>query len=480
MYRIIPTIVCWLLSAQAYAGIKDIFKDEHGKTNWQILANWSSGTLIIILTIVSISLFVARRRAHRANRELDKIRRELEQRVQERTATLNESNRLLTQTNKNLEVEVSRHIDTACRLKSSEAYIRDILASMPMMLIGLDKAGRVTQWNRHIEEISGISAAQALGRTLWDAYPSVTIAPDHIQEAIEQQRTVHIKQSLRSLSHYDITIYPLQEQSEPGVVILVDDVTKQTAAENMLIHNDKMSFMGELASTMAHDINAPLQAILMDLRSFQSLLANQTTLSKENNGHNRDLQAIVQDMSSKGEQVSSIIGNLLSFARSRRQEKQWVNPVDVLENALRLAKDVITSDSLLFSDLTIERHYEDNLPSIPCYATELQQVLLSLLRHSHHALEQKQPPQPTIKLLLAECYDSLWIKVQHNGMGLSSEEQMHLFEPFFSHTSPEQDFDAGQRLSFSYYIITEQHQGHMAVTSDPEVGSTFHMQLPIQ
>jgi signal transduction histidine kinase len=56
---------------------------------------------------------------------------------------------------------------------------------------------------------------------------------------------------------------------------------------------------------------------------------------------------------------------------------------------------------------------------------------------------------------------------------------MNLFEPFFTGKSAAEGFDAGQRLSFSYYIVTEQHQGNMAVTSDVELGSTIHIQLPI-
>jgi len=56
---------------------------------------------------------------------------------------------------------------------------------------------------------------------------------------------------------------------------------------------------------------------------------------------------------------------------------------------------------------------------------------------------------------------------------------MNLFEPFFTGKSAAEGFDAGHRLSFSYYIVTEQHQGNMAVTSDIELGSTIHIQLPL-
>jgi len=155
-----------------------------------------------------------------------------------------------------------------------------------------------------------------------------------------------------------------------------------------------------------------------------------------------------------------------------------------MENAIRIANDVVASPTLAFSDIQIERHFGNDLPLVPCYVTELQQVFISLFRHCVQAIEERKQQdadyQPVIKVLLAECYDSLWVKIQHNGTGLTNEEQMYLFEPFFSQLSPEQDFDAGQRLSFSYYIITEQHQGHMAVTSDLRIGSTFHMQLPIE
>ena len=118
---------------------------------------------------------------------------------------------------------------------------------------------------------------------------------------------------------------------------------------------------------------------------------------------------------------------------------------------------------------------------IPCYVTELQQVFLSLFRHSCDALGrvERTDHKPTIKIQINKCHDALWIKIQHNGVGLSNEEQMYLFEPFFSNKPSEESYDAGKRLSFAYYIITEQHQGQMAVTSEINVGTTFHMQIQL-
>ncbi len=485
MKNILLLAILSLLSSPvlAYTFDNDLFKDENGVRNWQHLANTVGSILLILLTIVTIYLFIARRKAHKANRELTAIRNELEIRVQERTAMLDQSNQLLLESNRLLKVEVSKHVITADQLRSSESYIKDILTSMPLMLVGLDKNGLITHWNKQVEEVSGISSEDALGKTLWEAYPQTTVLPAHIQQSIDHNKIIHLKQSLRSLYHYDITIYPLQEQ-EAGVVILVDDVTKQAAAEKMLIHNDKMSFMCELASAMAHDINMPLQAIMMDLRRFQRIISGTSEPQQiTDSDQAQTLNTIINDMSAKSEQVATIISNLLAFARSRNGKKQMADIADVMENTISLANEVVSiSDELPFHQIKVERSFEKHLPLVPCYITELQQVFLSIFRHACHALAQKENTEdfvPTIKIILSKSYDNLWIKIQHNGLGLTAEEQMNLFEPFFTGKSAAEDFDAGQRLSFSYYIVTEQHQGNMAVTSDVELGSTVHIQLPL-
>jgi len=458
------------------------FKNPDGSTNYQHIANWSGGTLILLLLIAVITLFVTRRKLRKSNRELHEIRNELELRVQERTATLDESNRLLKETNKLLENEIAMHVSTASRLRASEAYIKNILESMPLMLVGVNKDGKISQWNKRAEEITGITPESVMGGNLWKAYPTITVSPEQVSDAIEKNETITIKHSQRGQYYYDITIYPLQDQIEPGVVILIDDVTKKMMAENMLIQNDKISSMGELASSMAHDINTPLQSILFDLRAFQHLLSSSSQYLNKitSDGMPEDLTRLLAHANEKGEKMASIVQNLQDFARGRSDRIQSANMVDVMEHTLELAGDVLSAPSgLKFTDIQIERNYEKGLPMIPCYVTELQQALLSLLRHAYNALSRVDElnHKPVIKIQMNVSYDSFWIKIQHNGVGLSDEELMYLFEPFVRKDTTEVGYDASKRLSFAYFIITEQHQGQLAVTSDVNVGTTFHIQL---
>jgi len=477
-------IVIVLQSQPLYAAIRIRmqFKNPDGSPNWQHIANWSGSILILLLSIAVITLFVTRRKLRKSNRQLQEIRNGLELRVQERTATLDESNRLLKESNRLLENEITMHVSTANRLRISEAYILNILSSMPLMLVGVNKEGRITQWNKRAQEITGIKAENVLGKNLWEAYPAITVSPAQVNGAMEKNETFTIKHSQHGQYYYDITIYPLQEQDEPGVVILIDDVTKKMLAENILIQNDKISSMSELASSMAHDINTPLQSILLDLRNFQHMISNSSQHVNEltDTGKSDKLTGMLKNAYEKGEKVASIIQNLQDFARGRSDRIQLANMVDLMEHTLSLAGDVLSAPSgLKFVDIKIERNYEKDLPMIPCYVTELQQALLSLFRHAYDALSRVNDAshKPIIKIQMNVSYDSFWIRIQHNGVGLTGDEQMYLFEPFVRKDTTEANFDAGKRLSFAYFIITEQHQGQIAVTSDIDVGTTFHIQL---
>ncbi|HEX5756397.1 MAG TPA: PAS domain S-box protein [Arenimonas sp.] len=485
-YLVSATLIVTFLLMQSQAGdagLLSYFKDEQGRTNWQYIANWSSGTLIILLSITVAVLFFSHRQIHLTNRAITRLNEDLEQRVRERTATLDEANQLLQVTNNLLEGEINQHRETTKYLHASETYIKSILESMPLMLVGLDKEGVVTQWNRAAERITGLKAEHTLNKGLWDSYPIMPISREKVAKALNENTPLHLRCSQRGQKHFEITVYPLAGDGNTGVVILIDDVTQQVLTENKLIERDKMSTMGELASTMAHDINPPLQGIIKELEHAQDLLSNRDPARGD--AQLQTLQTLLHDAGSQGQRAAAIISNLLDFAGSHRGDLKPASITQIMDHALEVAADIFSlTQNLRFSDIEIVRDYEENLPEVPCFASELQQAFLSLLRHSCYALNQidRSERQPKITVKVVTCYDALWIKVQHNGKGLSMEEQQVIFEPYFSNDSFNSNvtYDAGRRLSFAYFIITEHHEGHMAVTSAVEVGTTFHMELQLK
>jgi PAS domain S-box-containing protein len=465
----------------------DVFwfvRQEDGNTNWQYVANFSSSILIVALSITAIRLAFTRRAARRYNRDLEEIRAQLEGRVKERTATLDNANSLLQQSNQALGAEVTLHRDTTSKLRLSESYITSILRSMPLMLIGLNKNGEITQWNNRADEISTLASDKVLGKNLWQAYPTIAVTPEQIKQAQDEDKTLTLKYSKRGQYHFDITIYPLHDQLETGVVIMVDDVTQRVQSENMLVQRDKMSSMGEMASVMAQDINIPLQAILKDLQTVRRDLT-------EEHIDPIGIHELLDDALIRGRQAASVVNNLVSFSDASAGEKQLANIIEVMDHSVELAADVLSvTKGLRFKDVVINHNYADELPQLSCHVSELQQVFLSLFRYSCHALGKIEDPEftPSINIEISQFHDAVWVRIQHNGVGMSTEEQHLVFEPFFasSHAnanegqasvSARQD-SAGERLSFAQFIIAEQHQGKIAVTSDMNIGTTFHIQLP--
>lgn len=480
MKKILTLIGLTLFTHPASASFISYFKDEDGHTKWQYVANFSSSVLILLLSGTAITLFFSHRRAIRANRELEAIKSVLEDRVKERTATLDESNRLLTESNERLAGEIESHKATGLQLLTSEAYLNNILESMPSMLIGVNEDLEVTHWNQSAESITGVSRDQAVGMNLWEAYPVITISKEQLQEVLESNTPKTVKHSQYGQYYFDITLFPLQDHSEPGLVINVDNVTQRTLAENMLIQQDKMSSMGELASIVASDIDIPVRAIQNDIDIVQQKVDRLIDGEEVNTQDKALIRQALIDAKEKGEQTGAILNNLLAFSKIDGEQKQLASITDIIDHALDVAATTFADiGRLSFREITITRKYEDNLPLVNCISAELQQVFLSLFRHACYALDldSENTNDPKISLEVMECYDDIWIKVQHNGRGLSSEEQRYIFEPFFNPKAGGPIQDIENRLSFPYFIITEHHRGQMAVTSDINVGTTFHIQL---
>jgi len=452
MNRVIAAIILYNITFCAHADIFAIYRNPNGSTKWQYVANTTLSILILSLSIVAIFLLIANRRAGRANRELTDIKITLEERVAQRTASL---------------------IETTAHLKNREEYITSILESMPIMLIGLNHKMEIIQWNHVAETSTGRPIASVLGKNLWDAYAAITVIPEQVTQVLNSKQTLTIKHSQRDQYYFDITLYAVNDKGETGIVILVDDITKQMKAENKVAERDKMSAMGELASAMAYDMNLPLQSILTSLADAQTKLAPIDT-------HNEILPAL-KNACLSSQQASQIIQNLLDLASSSHNEKDAADVPKIMEQSIAVASTLFTDLSgLHFNQINITRHYHKNLPPIPCYQSELQQVFVRILRNAFHSLNRATQENPTIEIEISEFYDSLWIKIQHNGRILSAAEQEDIFQPFFSISDRPPACRVEHRLSYSYFIITDHHDGQMAVTSNEDNGTNFHIQLPIK
>jgi PAS domain S-box-containing protein len=432
------------------ADIFAVFREANGSTKWQYVANTTAGLLIIALAIGLIFLIRAHLRAMRANYALTEIKATLEERVLQRTKVLEER----------------------------EAYIASIVNSMPVMLIGLNQQLQITQWNKKTEEVTGRPIRDVLGKNLWEAYSAITLTEAQVASVLETGETMSIKHAQPGQYSFDITLYPLDKPGDTGLVILISDVTKQVNAENKLAERDKVSAMGELASAMVYDISLPINSIFARVSSArQELEAVDLGEIKE------FLLSEVEEVRQSAQQATAIAQNLLELANSHRDTKHVEAIPPIMDHSIELASQLFKDpDGLAFKHINIRRNYAANLPSIPCFPAELAQVFVRLMRNAFYALNAKvwdEANRPWINIEIEEFYDSLWIKLAHNGKSLSPDEQLDIFQPFFAMNSHPETSRVEQRLSYSYFIITDHHRGQMAITSDEQNGTCFNIQLAL-
>lgn len=476
--KVLKTATITILILFSQACVADIFwafRNEDGSTKWQYVANFSSSVLILALSFTAIKLFLSRRQAHRYNQALEEIKQELEVRVAQRTTNLNEANQLLQSTNEALAVEVEEHRHTAGQLARSEAYIASILQTMPLTLIGLDATNRITQWNRQAEMISGLNATDVVGKDLWACYPSIALTPEKIDAARRQHKPLTLKHSQRDDYHFNITIYPLEKHAETGVVVLIDNVTDQVKANNLLIQRDKMSSMGEMTAVMAQDINLPLSASLKEIQRVRQALADEFIDPEE-------LNELLENALIRGQQASNVIENLLAFSTGGGGEKVPAQLAAILDHSLELANSLLgVTSGLRFKDIAVMRDYALNTPPVACHTTELQQVFLSIFRHACHSLAAVDTDDhvPKMRIQVSAQDHFVVIRIHHNGETISLDEQQYIFEPYAVHRATDNAGRVGRRLSFTHFIVAEQHHGNIAVTSDNASGTTFHVQIPI-
>ncbi|HRF42925.1 MAG TPA: PAS domain S-box protein [Candidatus Competibacteraceae bacterium] len=374
-------------------------------------------------------------------------------------------------------------------------YLKNIIDSMPSVLIGVDPWGYITVINQPAEQACGVSWETAQGRFFGELFPQLESQFEQIRQAIHLGhpiKTPRMTLEDQGEMHYaDVMVYPLIADSASGAVIRVDDVTARVRIESMMVQTEKMLSVGGLAAGMAHEINNPLGAILQGSQNIlrridPAMPQNRATaeaIGIDLNRLNRYLEQrrvlhFLEGIREAGARAAKIVADMLSF--SRRSESRFVpvNVEDLLETVLRLAaSDYDLKKKYDFKHINIQRDFDPRLGVVHCDKTEIEQVILNLLKNAAQAMAADSVPSPTI--LLRTRYESRWalIEVVDNGPGIDEKTLKRIFEPFF--TTKEVGAGTGLGLSVSYFIVTEQHRGRLSVTSQPGKGACFSIRLPL-
>lgn len=404
--------------------------------------------------------------------------------------------------NFNVMVEAVKFRENALRdseetMRRLQNLLSNIINSMPSVLVGVTPDGKVTQWNRKAEELTGIMADNVQGRLLPEVLPpQLAEEIKRVDQAI-QERKLYKDEKVpwkhgNELRYCDITIYPLIDHGIEGAVIQIDDVTERVYIEEMMIQTEKMMTVGGLAAGMAHEINNPLgiilQAIQNTFRRLSPELVKNIQVAQECGIdldrmrlylEQRHILAYLKGVQDAGQRAAKIVANMLSFSRRGEADKESIDLNQLLEKSLELAtSDYDLKKKYDFRHIKIIREYHSTLPQVPCVSLEVEQVILNLLKNAAQALAEKREVSYTPQIRIRTQKDSSYamICIEDNGPGMDEYTIKRIFEPFF--TTKAIGTGTGLGLSVSYFIIETHHNGKITVDSTLGEGTKFMIRLP--
>jgi signal transduction histidine kinase len=258
-------------------------------------------------------------------------------------------------------------------------------------------------------------------------------------------------------------------QQAVAIVALVEGRRRQRRTEreaarvrNELAHAGRVSMMGQLASSPAHELAQPLGAMLRNAEAAELYLATVRPDLAE-------LWAIVADLKADDERARDVIERMRSFLRRRELNRVPVEPVALVEGVLALVRPDAAR-----RDVAIELDVVRDLPELAGDPVHLQQVLLNLIMNAHDVMEAVPAGERTLRIGFrrTEAGD-LEISVRDTGPGIPSGARDRLFEPFF--TTKEQGMGMGLPICLS---LVEAHGGSLRLESPEGRGATFVVTLP--
>ncbi|MFZ4790510.1 MAG: PAS domain-containing sensor histidine kinase [Candidatus Competibacteraceae bacterium] len=393
---------------------------------------------------------------------------------------------------------VSINITVQKRAKEEVArmrlYLKNIIDSMPSVLIGVDPWGYITVLNQPAEQVGNLSWEAAQGRFFGDVFPQLESQFEQVRQAIrlgQPIKTPRMTLEVENELHYaDVMVYPLIADGASGAVIRMDDVTGRVRIESMMVQTEKMLSVGGLAAGMAHEINNPLGAILQGSQNIQRRIALDMPqnlavaaaigidLERLNRYlDQRGIRHFLEGIREAGVRAAKIVADMLSFSRRSESHFAPADLEDMLETVLRLAgSDYDLKKKYDFKRIQINRDYDPALRLIYCDKTEIEQVILNLLKNAAQAMTDDGTLTPAITLRTHREADFILIEVIDNGPGMDEKTLKRIFEPFF--TTKDVGAGTGLGLSVSYFIVTEQHRGRLSATSKPGQGARFSIRLP--
>jgi len=365
-------------------------------------------------------------------------------------------------------------------LKNERSFLRQVIDIDPNFIFAKDREGRFTLANRAVADAYGTTVENLIGKTDADFNRNAEEVEsfqlkdleviDTLQERfIPEERITDARGRVRWLQTVKRPIIQ-NDGSAKQVLGASTDITRRKETElelqeqrAELAHVARVSIMGELAASLAHELNQPLTAILSNAQAALRFMSSKP-------GDLEEIREILQDIVQDNSRAGEVIRRMRALVKKEELEFATLDLVSLIRDVMAL----VHSDAIL-NNVRISLELEDNLPLVWGDRVQLQQVVLNIMLNAFDAMKECPASERKVKLQTgAHGAELIKVAVTDCGTGLRGDNLDKIFQPFY--TSKRDGLGMGLSICRS---IIEAHGGHLWAENNNGTGATFYFTIPV-
>ena len=347
------------------------------------------------------------------------------------------------------------------KLRASSLYTRNLIESSLDPLVTISREGKITDVNEATVKVTGVSKEKLIGTDFSSYFVEPEKARKGYQEVFtkgfvsDYPLTIQHKDGKLADVLYNATVYKDDRGNVLGVCAAARDITKFNNLQDKLVRTEKLAIVGQLASSVAHELRNTLGVIKNAIYYL-----NMLELGKDNH----DIKENMEIISAEIENSDKVISDLLEFSRIKLPTLRSEEINLIIRETLSRVKAP--------ADIEVVTKLGENLPQIQVDALQIQQVFYNLVANAIQAMEKGGT------LTVSSCVthdETIAIAFKDTGYGIPKENLQKIFEALFSTKAK------GTGLGLSVVAsLVESHGGKIEVESEIGKGSTFMVKLPIR
>ncbi len=375
-------------------------------------------------------------------------------------------------------VDIAERKATALALRERELRLRSILDTVPDAIVLIDEHGVVQSFSRAAERLFGYVEAEVVGQNVKVLMPSPRrdehddfLAHCHAtgeHRIIGSGRTVVGQRKDGGTFPLELRVGEFRLGDRSFFTGFVRDMTERRRTERRvqdlqseLLHVTRLSTMGQMASTLAHELNQPLTAVTNYLQGLRRLLAG-------GKADREQVTDVIDRALGQAARAAQVIRRLREFATKGKTERRVENLNTVIEETVGLR--LVGARP---SGVRISMQLDRSVGAVSIDKIQVQQVVLNLVRNAVEAMEESERRELLVSTSYCRSRKIVELRVADSGPGLPKDIAARLFEPFLTTKKT----GMGLGLSICREIV-EAHGGHITAVPNTPGGAVFSVTLP--